>query len=169
MDANVMDANVMDVNVMDAMDIIDERIDELEYDNGINQFILTRNNKMIGQVQTVITEFEIITKRYYTRSTRKQEKKVISITSITIDDAYQNKGLGIKLLLHCLKTLMRRYPEIQYSVLDDCSNNSNKIKRNIYHKLGYYFTDHTSLQNKDTIHSLGPEKQLDLSKLRLKK
>jgi ribosomal protein S18 acetylase RimI-like enzyme len=162
---------------------MEERIDELEYDNGINQFILIRNNKMIGQVQigqvqigqaqigqiqTVITECEIIAKRYYTRSTRKQEKKVISITSITIDDAYQNQGLGIKLLFHCLKTLIKRYPEIQYSVLDDCSNNSNKIKTNIYHKLGYYFTDHTSLQTKKTIHSLGPEKQLDLSKLRLK-
>jgi ribosomal protein S18 acetylase RimI-like enzyme len=136
-----------------------DRIEEFYYDD-MSQFCLIRENKMIGQMQTVITESEIIAKRYYTRSTKKQVKKVISITSLTIETEYQNQGLGMKLLLYCLQTLMKKYPDIQYSVLDDCSDNSNKIKKNIYHKLGYYFIDHTSLQN--TIHSLGPEKQLKL-------
>jgi ribosomal protein S18 acetylase RimI-like enzyme len=141
---------------------IEERIDEFYYDDGLAQFVLIHNDRMIGQIQTVITESEIITAKYYTRSTQKEVKKVISITSLTIETKYQNQGLGIKLLLYCLMTLMQKYPDIQYSVLDDCSNHSNKIKTNIYHKLGYYFTDHTSLQNKNKIHSLGPEKQVFL-------
>jgi UDP-glucose 4-epimerase len=107
---------------MDKMDEIDkmDRIEEFYYDD-MSQFCLIRENKMIGQIQTVITESEVIAKRYYTRSTKKEVKKVISITSLTIETEYQNQGLGIKLLLYCLQTLIKKYPDIQYSVLDDCS------------------------------------------------
>jgi hypothetical protein len=70
---------------MDKMDEIDkmDRIEEFYYDD-MSQFCLIRENKMIGQIQTVITESEVIAKRYYTRSTKKEVKKVISITSLTI-------------------------------------------------------------------------------------
>ena len=156
-------ANANEIAMANANEIaIKERIDEFYYDDGFSQFVLIQNDKMIGQIQTVITESEIITAKYYMRSTKKEVKKVISIISLTIETKFQKQGLGIKLLLYCLMTLMQKYPDIQYSVLDDCSDNSNKIKKNVYHKLGYYFIDHTRLQNKNTIYNLGPEKQLRL-------
>ena len=57
-----------------------------------------------------------------------------------------------------------RFLDVNYSVLDDDSDNSTSVTHNIYNSLGYFFQGHHVI-NKDKPSEFeisGPEKQLDL-------
>ena len=67
----------------------------------------------------------------------------------------------------------KKYINTEYVILDDDSDNSSKIKNNIYNKLGFYFKDFQSLKEEicpndnpedepTEIVMTGPEKQLKL-------
>ena len=47
------------------------------------------------------------------------------------------KGYGSKILAYGVLYMKSRYPDIDYSVLDDVSNQATSLKNNIYSKFGY--------------------------------
>ena len=88
------------------------------------------------------------------------------ISYILIEDAYQGKGLGKRLLLYgiCYKMFyeeLQGHPSVRYWVLDDDSDNANDPNKNIYTPLGFEYRDPLKLGK-----PVGPEKQMSMEVFR---
>ena len=75
------------------------------------------------------------------------------------------KGLGSLMLAYGVLKMKQKHSKIKYSVLDDDSDQSTHITKNIYSRFGYSPTEHVVRTSPDanTVRLKGPEKQVLLT------
>lgn len=91
------------------------------------------------------------------------------ILSVFTHDDHRGKYLALLLLIYAISDLKTQptYHEIQHALLDDCSDSSTILDKNIYHCLGFFPIGEISLQchntcSEDRLKLSGPEKQANL-------
>lgn len=122
-------------------------------------FKLKHNEIIIGTLHATISESTIF--HGITRTRENIDIEAINIIGLYIHENYQGFGLGQLLLVYGLIYIIKGNPDVKWSVLDDDSNLSDKI-RNIYARFGYVSSDLTELIDNETIRLNGPEKQMDI-------
>jgi len=73
------------------------------------------------------------------------------------------KGLGSLMLAYGVLQMKSKKPKIKYSVLDDDSDQSTHITKNIYSRFGYSPVDAVTRTGENTVQIKGPEKQVLLA------
>lgn len=102
-----------------------------------------------------------------------EDEMVINITWVVTYKKYEGQGLGLLIIIYSICHLKNIYINTEYVILDDDSDNSSKIKNNMYNKLEFYFKGFQSLKEEigpddnpedepTEIVMTGPEKQLKL-------
>jgi hypothetical protein len=103
--------------------------------------------------------------------------EVFYIPWLGVSEEYRGRNLGILLLIYGICFIKHRFNHVMYVKLDDDSGNASSIESNIYNRIGFGYSEHTSLDirastqrmkhNKLSPHS--PEKQLLLHDSEVKK
>ena len=75
----------------------------------------------------------------------------------------QQKGLGSLMLAYGVLQMKHKNPKIKYSVLDDDSDQSTHITKNIYSRFGYSPVEAVTRTGENTVKLQGPEKQVLLT------
>jgi hypothetical protein len=73
------------------------------------------------------------------------------------------KGLGSLMLAYGVLKMKSKNPKIKYSVLDDDSDQSTHITKNIYSRFGYSPVEAVKRTGENTVQLQGPEKQVLLT------
>jgi hypothetical protein len=117
-----------------------------------------------SHVEVYTGEEDIKTKR--TRADNTQSLPTFAITSVETSFNHRGKSLALLLISYAICYLKQIHSNTRYVLLDDCSDNSHKIEKNLYHKLGFVPRDHTALSMYDSteLKLCGPEKQLLIDK-----
>jgi hypothetical protein len=105
------------------------------------------------------------------------DNEVFFIPWLGVSEEYRGRNLGILLLIYGICFMKHRFNHVMYVKLDDDSGNASSIESNIYNRIGFGYSEHTSLdirastqrmkRNKLSPH--GPEKQLLLQDNEIKK
>ena len=105
------------------------------------------------------------------------DNEVFAIPWIGVSEEYRGRNLGILLLIYGICFMKHRFNNVMYVKLDDDSGNASSIESNMYNRIGFGYSKHTSLdigastqrmkRNKLSPH--GPEKQLILHDSDVKK
>lgn len=84
------------------------------------------------------------------------------ISWISTEPPYKGQGLALLLLIYSICYLKQQFPDINYVTLDDDSDRSDKMEKNIYDSLGFAFRDDVQMDISNTkeLNLSGPEKQL---------
>jgi hypothetical protein len=83
----------------------------------------------------------------------------INVRSLTS----HQKGLGSLMLAYGVLQMKRKDPKIKYSILDDMSDHSTRIKNNIYSRFGYSPVEAVTRTGENTVQIQGAEKQVLLT------
>ena len=102
------------------------------------------------------------------KTRRKKELEdydTINIGWLSTEPSYKGKGLALLLLIYSICYLKQQLPDINYITLDDDSDRSDKMEKNIYDSLGFVFRDdiQMDISNTKKLNLSGPEKQLLLN------
>jgi len=91
-----------------------------------------------------------------------EDHDTINIGWLSTEPAYKGQGLALLLLIYSICYLKQQLPDIDYVTLDDDSDRSDKIEKNIYDSLGFVFRDDVQIDISNTkkLNLSGPEKQL---------
>ncbi len=73
------------------------------------------------------------------------------------------KGLGSLMLAYGVLKMKSKYPNVKYSTLDDDSDQSTHITKNIYSRFGYSPVEAVTKTGENTVKLQGPEKQVLLT------
>ena len=73
------------------------------------------------------------------------------------------KGLGSLMLAYGVLKMKSKDPNIKYSILDDDSDHSTHITKNIYSRFGYSPVEAVTRTGENTVQLKGPEKQVLLT------
>ena len=121
-------------------------------------------NDTASHVEVYTGEEDIKTKG--TRANNTQSLPTFAITSVETSINHRGKSLALLLISYAICYLKQIHSNTRYVLLDDCSDNSHKIEKNLYHKLGFVPRDHTALSMYDSteLKLCGPEKQLLIDK-----
>ena len=133
-----------------------------EYGNKTYVFnIYNKDGIIITNLQMVITRGNITGK---TRSSFKEEKEedVFQINWVSTNQEYRGQQLATLVIIYSICYMVLNAKNIQYVILDDDSDKSIYMKKNIYNSLGFIPRDLVSLNmtKSETLNILGPEKQL---------
>ena len=88
---------------------------------------LSTSNTKLAQYSTDKLENKWFSKRFF------MQKRVIKVLNLHSE----LKGYGSIMLAYGVLYMKCRYPDIDYSTLDDVSNQATSFKNNIYSKFGY--------------------------------
>ena len=105
------------------------------------------------------------------------DNEVFTIPWIGVNDEYRGRNLGILLLIYGICFIKHRFNHVMYVKLDDDSGNASSIESNMYNRIGFGYSKHTSLDigastqriKKNKLSPHGPEKQLILHDNEVKK
>ena len=91
-----------------------------------------------------------------------EDHDTIDIAWLSTEPAYKGQGLALLLLIYSICYLKQQFPDINYVTLDDDSDRSDKMEKNIYDSLGFAFRDDVQIDisSKKKLNLSGPEKQL---------
>jgi hypothetical protein len=132
--------------------------------NGTYIFNIYHNEKVITNLQISNSTGTIIHGK--TRSSYNnppEDTPVFTIGWVSTETLYQGQHLGILIIIYGICYLKERFASVNYVKLDDDTNNSLHIKKNIYNRLGFVFQNHIELDMfRDILIISGPEKQLQL-------
>ena len=94
-----------------------------------------------------------------------EDHDTIDIAWLSTEPAYKGQGLALLLLIYSICYLKQQLPDINYITLDDDSDRSDKMEKNIYDSLGFVFRDdiQMDISNTKKLNLSGPEKQLLLN------
>jgi hypothetical protein len=108
---------------------------------------------------------------------RKFINKVVDlfhISSVFTDQNYRGNYFALLLFIYGISHLKLMHPSIKHATLDDCSDNSSDIQKNLYHILGFFplgeVSLHCPIEEKTSEHEptnlvlSGPEKQANLDR-----
>lgn len=130
-----------------------------EYGNKTYVFnIYNKDGIIITNLQMVITRGNITGK---TRSSFKEED-VFQINWVSTNQEYRGQQLATLVIIYSICYMVLNAKNIQYVILDDDSDKSIYMKKNIYNSLGFIPRDLVALNmtKSETLNILGPEKQL---------
>ena len=101
-----------------------------------------------------------------TRADNKQSLPTFTIGSVETSLNHRGKSLALLLISYAICYLKQMHSNTHYVLLEDCSDNSHEIEKNLYHKLGFIPRDHVALltDSSTELKLCGPEKQLLLDK-----
>jgi len=121
-------------------------------------------NDTASHVEVYTGEEDIKTKR--TRADNTQSLPTFAITSVETSLNHRGKSLALLLISYAICYLKQIHSNTRYVSLDDCSDNSHKIEKNLYHRLGFVPRDLVALSMEDSteLKLCGPEKQLLIDK-----
>ncbi len=132
--------------------------------NGTYVFNIYHNEKVITNLQISYSTGIIIhgiTRASYNNPP--EDTPVFTIGWVGTETPYQGQHLGILIIIYGINNLKQRFANIHYVKLDDDSDNSLHIKKNVYNKLGFVFQNPIELNLFQNILIIsGPEKQLQL-------
>lgn len=91
-----------------------------------------------------------------------EDHDTIDIAWLSTEPPYKGQGLALLLIIYGICYLKQQLPDINYVTLDDDSDRSDVIEKNIYDTLGFVFRDSIAIDISNTkkIGLSGPEKQL---------
>jgi hypothetical protein len=128
-------------------------------------FSIMRINEIICQMVIIKTTETVATGK--TRCSHKQEVNVPTIKILWLEtkEAYRNHNLGMLLMYYGILRLKLYDANIQYVMVDDVSDNSCLINKNIYNKFGFIFQGQVALNltKHNCVILYGPEKQLEIN------
>jgi len=96
----------------------------------ITQYIFYKDSHEIGNIQ-LSKSTEMI------EQVDDEETPVIRIRYIYVEEPFRGKGYSKKMIAYGLSMFRDKYPDIQFSALDDDSDAANTPYQNIYWKFGY--------------------------------
>lgn len=135
-----------------------------EYGNKTYEFNIYNNDgAIITNLQMVITRGNITGK---TRSSfNDKEEDVFQINWVSTNNEYRGQQLATLVIIYSICYMMFSNNKIRYVILDDDSDKSVYMKKNIYNSLGFIPRDLVALNmsNSETLNILGPEKQLAIN------
>lgn len=162
---------------IDAYRVLCERIEEilgtknfkisaniLNHDNAIQYdfFINQNGNPTVATQLTCYYDEKGEVLEGATRSSYSRIKtlKVFNISSLFTSHEYKGQKLASLLLIYGICYMKCIHSNTNYATLDDDSDNSSKIKKNIYNNLGFVYRHLQSLKSSNELKMTGPEKQL---------
>jgi hypothetical protein len=129
------------------------------------------NSKVKNTTDDIASYIEVYTgeddiKTKTTRADNKQSLPTFTIGSVETSLNHRGKSLALLLISYAICYLKQIYSNTHYVLLEDCSDNSHEIEKNLYHKLGFVPRDLTALSMYDSteLKLCGPEKQLLIDK-----
>jgi hypothetical protein len=148
--------------IIEEDNVILEQIDGEQGGITIYRFIDKATEEENGHIQlTICNECPIArynTKNQWHTPSRTFYHKAISVNFLRSE----KKGMGKLLLGYGVLAMHKKFPKINYSVLDDASDLSNYRENNIYTKFGYSPTTAAKLDGNRVILS-GGEKQVHIN------
>ena len=139
------------------------RVDTLNHESSIEQydFVIYDANSIVATKLTIFySDGQVLqgrTRRYYDDL---HTQSVFNITWLFTSQEYQKQKLALLILIYSICYLKIKHVNTKYVTLDDDSENSLKIKNNIYNKTGFVLRDHLSFASHNLLNISGPEKQL---------
>jgi hypothetical protein len=120
--------------------------------------------ELVGTIYGAVTDDVSVTPIHSTRNVKSIEQCAININWICIEKNFRSKGLSYILLLLFILLMYKKYNNIEYIVLDDCSDKSQLVKGNLYSKFGFISSD-IIIPNTNLQFFSYPEKQTTYSYL----
>ena len=111
--------------------IIDAGIVIQEYTEGeIVAYTFYKNNNLLGNIE-LSRSTEMI------EQLNDEEIPVIRLRNIYVEDVFRGKGYSKLLIAYGIYMFREKYPDIQFSALDDDSDAATTPYKNLYWKFGY--------------------------------
>jgi hypothetical protein len=142
------------------------RVDILNHESSIIQYdfiIINENSIVVTKLICFYSEGQVlkgITRNSYDNL---QTQNVFNITWLFTSEEYKGQKLALLMLIYSICYLKHIHLNTNYVTLDDDSDNSSKIKNNLYNKIGFVYRDFQSLASYNTLKMSGPEKQILLN------
>lgn len=135
--------------------------------DGTHFFDINNKGRSIANLQITNTTGSISVGK--TRNQHKnllEDQDVIYVSWISTEHVYRGQQLALLILIYGICYLKTQFPNITYVILDDDSDRSASIKKNIYDLIGFSFRDTIEMDIKTPkkLKLSGPEKQLLLGK-----
>jgi hypothetical protein len=132
-------------------------------DNGTYIFNIYDNEIPISNLQISNTTGTII--QGITRESNKNQLEdvpLFHINWVSTNPKYTGKNLASLIIIYGICNLKQKFPEINYVTLDDDSDRSRNIEKNVYTSLGFTFRDtiEMDMERPKRLKMSGPEKQL---------
>jgi hypothetical protein len=142
------------------------RVDILNHESSIIQydFIINENSIVVTKLTCFYSEGQVlkgVTRNSYDNL---QTQNVFNITWLFTSEEYKGQKLALLMLIYSICYLKHIHLNTNYVTLDDDSDNSCKIKNNLYNKIGFVYRDFQSLASYNTLKMSGPEKQILLNR-----
>ena len=116
-----------------------------------------------AQIQLTFSQ-EATVAEYTTNNHWFEPSETTTVDAINVRWLTSNqKGLGSLMLAYGVLQMKSKNPKIKYSVLDDDSDQSTHITKNIYSRFGYSPVEAVTRNGENTVHLQGPEKQVLLT------
>jgi len=128
-------------------------------------FSITHLKQTICQLTIMKTHENIVNGKTRHSYQQTQEVPVIKILWLETKPEHRNQKLGLLLLCYGILRLKLSDMSIGYAVVDDVSDNSACMEKNIYNKLGFVCQGKISLNvlTNNCVKLSGPEKQLEIN------
>jgi hypothetical protein len=143
------------------------RVDTLNHESSIIQYdfiIINENSIVVTKLTCFYSEGQVlkgVTRKSYDNL---QTQNVFNITWLFTSEEYKGQKLALLMLIYSICYLKHIHLNTNYVTLDDDSDNSCKIKNNLYNKIGFVYRDFQSLASYNTLSMSGPEKQILLNR-----
>lgn len=141
---------------------------QVEVINGIYVFNIYNNETSITNLQIVNSTGSILAGK--TRSqyqNQLEDHDILHIKWVSTEKDYRGQNLALLIMIYSICYLKQQFPNINYVTLDDDSDRSCKIEKNIYNSLGFSFRDpiEMDMERPKRLKISGPEKQLLLDNI----
>lgn len=136
---------------------------QMEVINGTYVFNIYNNETSIANLEIVNSIGTILAGK--TRSqyqNQLEDHDILHIKWVSTEKDYRGQNLALLIMIYSICYLKLQFPNINYVTLDDDSDRSCKIEKNIYNSLGFSFRDLTEMdmERPKRLKISGPEKQL---------
>ena len=122
-----------------------------------------RTGAEYAQIQLSMVE-EATVAKYSTSDHWFKPSDTMTVSAINVRWLTSNqKGLGSLMLAYGVLEMNKQFPKIEYSVLDDDSDQSTHKTKNIYSRFGYSPVEAVTRVGENTVQLQGPEKQVLLT------
>jgi len=155
-----------------------DKVDNIIREKGYRLQVEVINETYVFNIynnETSITNLEIVnsTGTILAGKTRSQyqnqseDHDILHIKWVCTEKDYRGQNLALLIMIYSICYLKQQFPNINYVTLDDDSDRSCKIEKNIYNSLGFSFRDpiEMDMERPNRLKISGPEKQLLLDNI----
>jgi len=150
-----------------------DKVDNIIREKGYRLQVEVINETYVFNIynnETSITNLEIVnsTGTILAGKTRSQyqnqseDHDILHIKWVSTEKDYRGQNLALLIMIYSICYIKLQFPNINYVTLDDDSDRSCKIEKNIYNSLGFSFRDpiEMDMERPKRLKISGPEKQL---------